>query len=188
MSDGAAGTPLIASWDERLLIAGRAHYLYSERLRRQSLVLDAAVATLALIAATVAFSTPWDAFTDSLVVGSLSVSAAAFAIFASLARFGERRQSHQTCGAKYFALRREIDIISHYHPVDAEERLRHVLATYNQVSDFCPLPSQRVYQRVRREVKGLPRWPWLRRHGRSEDMGGHDGMDGDIDTVGADSG
>lgn len=145
---------LLEEWDERLLIAGKVHYAFSQRLLTRSRWVDGGIVAITLVAAATAFSAPFPPGLNGLIAGLLSASGAVGTLLASVWNPAGRSVQHRETGALYFALRRDLEIVSSTRTEgDASEALSGIKGRYDDLSRSAPLPSQRLYTRIRKRIK-----------------------------------
>lgn len=144
---------LLEEWDGRLTIAGKVHYAFSQRLATQSRLADGGIIAVTLLAAATAFSTPFPESLNGLIAGLLSTAGAIGTLLASVWNPSGRSAQHRETAALYFALKRDLELHCLRTGGELDDALEGIKGRYDDLSRSAPLPSQRLYSRIRKRFK-----------------------------------
>lgn len=138
-------------WEDRLVTAGRTHYLFSQRLQTQTRLAEAFIISVTVTGAAIAFSTPWSEARNAVVVGILSSTAAVATLLTAVWSPAQRSTQHREVAAAYFGLRRQVEVLKTIGIAGDLEALTRIRERYDDLSRGADLPPQRLYRRVRNE-------------------------------------
>lgn len=141
---------LLGEWDARLTIAGKVHYAFSQRLATQGRLADGGIIAVTVLAAATAFSAPFPQGVNALIAGLLSTLGAVGTLLASVWNPSGRSAQHRETAALYFALKRDLELLRLRTGGEWDDALAGIKGRYDDLSRSAPLPSQRLYSRIRK--------------------------------------
>jgi hypothetical protein len=103
---------LLSTWDKRLLMAMNAHYVTASRYARRNKQFGIPCVVLAAVIATLAFATiRVNSMWVSLAVGFLGTLQVVLSSLHTWFRYSETAEEHRQAGARYAAIRRQIELV-----------------------------------------------------------------------------
>jgi hypothetical protein len=148
---------LIGHWRLRVHRMQIAHYDSEALFSRRHLWLGLPVILLSTIVGTSVFSTlqktelPVDGVDLRILVGLLSVAAAALAGLQTFLRYAERAEKHRVAGARFASLKTKIELISCLppgNPNELEKALSQFQHSWTQLSEETPAIPPRIWRKV----------------------------------------
>jgi hypothetical protein len=148
-------------WHGRVRGAQQSHFQSAVACERKHLWLGLPTVLLSTVVGSSVFATLDKAATDreKLIVGSLSVCAAALAAIQTFLRYTERAERHRAAGAKFGALKKELEVALQYPPNggDAEETyLRDFKAQWDHIVDSSPTAQESFFQKYKHSHASAP--------------------------------
>ena len=146
---------LLNDWHRRSRESQHAHFESAKYLSRYNYYLGVPVVFLTSITGTSIFATlesePEILF--KVLVGVISVFSAILAGLQTFLRYSERSEKHKIAGAKYGALRREIEFLRTTKSVK-EQALKSMMSRLNQLSTESPEISEKIWKKVEKNLQG----------------------------------
>ncbi|MBN3755537.1 SLATT domain-containing protein [Paraburkholderia sp. Tr-20389] len=176
-SDAAAGVQseyrppaneneLLLKWIRRARESQKSHYDMADLLAARNrlfgigvTVLSAVVGTTVFLSLVVSEDSPW----GRLVVGLVSIAAAASAALQTFLRYAERAEAHRAAGARYGAVRRRLEAIYAGDPGARDGRyVSEVREMLDRLAEDAPSVPPRVFRRTQHTLRDAAL------HGRDE--------------------
>ncbi|CAN5426787.1 hypothetical protein BH10PSE17_BH10PSE17_23310 [soil metagenome] len=154
------GSPvaLVTAWTRRARESQFAHYAMADRLAARGQWLGVAVILISTLIGTSVFASiaaAEDAPTwAKLIVGCLSVMAAVMSALQTFFKFSERAERHRVFGARYGAVRRELEAFLASGTVDMQTQYIMVLREkLDRIAEEAPDVDNGVFDTVRQGLR-----------------------------------
>jgi hypothetical protein len=148
---------LIGHWRLRVHRMQLAHYDSEALFSRRHLWLGLPVILLSTIVGTSVFSTLQktaqtpEGVNLRILVGMLSVAAAALAGLQTFLRYAERAEKHRVAGARFASLKTKIELVSCLPPTkpdELEKALSQIQKSWTELSEETPAIPPRIWRKV----------------------------------------
>lgn len=160
---------LFEAWLRRVAAAEAGHRQASDRLRRGSLMLGIPVVVLTTIVGTSVFASLENGHVPTgvrILIGSLSILAAALSSLQTFLRFGMRAEAHRIAAFRYETLRRDMTqelAIPRASRPDAVRQLDSVRQRLDRYAKESPMIDERRWAKLERQfhlskVPPDPQW------------------------------
>jgi len=150
---------LISTWHYRTCRIQFAHYDAATYFERLNLFLGIPVIVLSTAVGTTIFATltKSPSTRTQIYVGLLSVVAAVLASLQTFLRFSERAEKHRASGAKYAALKTELEMVQALPRETSEmkEFLESFSARWGALHGESPTIPERIYARATSKVESI---------------------------------
>ena len=153
------GTPdaLVLAWLRRARESQLSHYEMANRLAHRNLWMGVPVIVIAAVVGTSAFASVVAELVPlwaKMAVGAASVVAAVLAALQTFFKFSERSERHKTFGAKFGAIRRELETLHASGRVEQEANFVNVLREkLDRLAEEAPAVPLKVFEYIQ-QVEG----------------------------------
>ncbi|ACC72273.1 SLATT domain-containing protein [Paraburkholderia phymatum] len=153
----ASEDELLLKWIRRARESQKSHYDMADLLASRNrlfgigvTVLSAVVGTTVFLSLVVSEDSPW----ARLVVGLVSITAAASAALQTFLRYAERAEAHRAAGARYGAVRRRLEAIYAGDPGARDGRyVSEVREILDRLAEDSPSVPPRVFRRTQQTLR-----------------------------------
>ena len=143
-------------------ILGRAHYIAWERFSRRNKLFGVPVVVTSTIVGTAIFGTIQEDpdIRWKVAAGLLSLTAAVLSALQTSLKYAELAEKHKLAGARYAALRRQLDLFMLKHGDEAASRdraleeMEALLVRVAELAEESPSLPDRVYYAAEKEFSG----------------------------------
>lgn len=87
-----------------------------------------------------------------IAAGGLSLLSAAMIGAVTFLRFGEKGEQHRVAGAKYAAIKREVELLWTFPPQNLEETLAKLTERWDQITSESPTIPDKLWRRFSEKV------------------------------------
>jgi len=146
---------LLQEWLFRTRRSQLAHYECATYFARLNFYLGIPVIVLSTVVGTSIFATLQKETNTSvrIAVGIASVMAAVLAAIQTFLRYSERAEKHRVIGAKYGAMRREIEQKIVFPPAEIEQYIESLRVRWDKFNEDCPTTPKRIWERIDTSIK-----------------------------------
>lgn len=151
-ADSSRITDLLDDWYRKINYSRKAHYLAADGFRKYAYWLGVPTVIISLFVGTLVFATfaSKPIFWLQVAVGLCSVLAALLAGLQTFLGYSERSEKHRMAGARYGALRREMDVLRTSPDLVDSNMLDSIRAKMDALALESPLVSNRIRDVVRK--------------------------------------
>lgn len=147
---------LVFYWRFRANRIQQAHYLAGRRYERFHRYLGAPTVIIMAIVGTTIFSNLAENASQlslkwQIVIGLLSISAAALSGLQTFLGFAELGEKHRVAGARYANLKQRLELLDCYEGEDLKAKLEGIEKEWSKLREDCPNLPQTVWKRVKKE-------------------------------------